>query len=236
MAEPVDAAVVHAPARAEVQWAEAELDSGRVRPRVRVWAYAAPAVVLGISQRPTPADVQRAAAAGIDLLARQSGGGAVLAGPWMLGASVVLPARHALVEPGIAASFRWLGLAWVRWLDELGVRAEAVDSAARARDDPLAWACFAALSWWEVACDGAKIVGLAQARRRHGVLFSSAVLLAPPPWHSLCSVLGRPAADADALAARTTSCGARLGRAVETDCAAQRLCVRLADAVAAAAA
>jgi hypothetical protein len=42
-------------------------------------------------------------------------------------------------------------------------------------------------------------------RRRAGVLLVGGLLLAPPPWALLCRVLGRPEADARALAARTTS-------------------------------
>ena len=59
-----------------------------------------------------------------------------------------------------------------------------------------------------------KIVGLAQARRRNGVLLASAVLLEPPPWALLCNVMNKPLAQAAALAGRTSSCARMLGQVI----------------------
>ncbi len=215
-------------------WIAATLGHPVVEPAVRVWAFSDPAVVLGCSQRPTPAMEKRAAAAGAHLCVRQSGGGAVLAGPWLLGASVLLPPRHPLVTASIPQSFRWFGLAHARWLQSIGIAAHAVTAAAAPDEPASSWACFARLSPWEVEAHGGKIVGLAQARRRNGIVFGSAVLLADPPWALLCEVLGEPRAHAKVLAARTSSCTRILGRAVAPEALAPSLLETLSAAICAA--
>jgi len=204
-------------------WIAAALSHPVVDPAVRVWAFSDPAVVLGCSQRPTSAMAQRAAAAGAHLCVRQTGGGAVLAGPWLLGASVLLPPRHPLVVASIPQSFRWFGLAHARWLQSIGIAAHAVTAAAAPDEPASSWACFARLSPWEVEADGGKIVGLAQARRRNGIVLGSAVLLAEPPWALLCEVLGEPRAHARVLASRTSSCARILGQPVAPDALARSL-------------
>lgn len=174
---------------------------------------------------------RRAIAAGVDLCARQTGGGAVLAGPWMLGASIVLPAVHPLVVASIPQSFRWLGRAHASWLQDIGVTAHAVPRLAVPLDPDLSWACFAHLSHWEAEAGGRKIVGLAQARRRTGVLFSAATLIAPPPWELLCDVLGAPRSQGAALARQTSSCQQLLGDITSPEALARSLFAHLAEAV-----
>jgi lipoate-protein ligase A len=181
-------------------------------PLVRLWRYDAPALVLGPAQRSDDGMEERARAAGAAVITRSTGGGAVLAGPWLLGLSVVLPPDHPQVRPSLRASYHWLGHALASWLAGLGVMARVIEAPERPPAD-LAWACFAGLSYGEVEADGRKIVGLAQARRRNGVLFSAGVLAGPTPWPLLCTLLGRPAAEADELARRTVSVEALLGAA-----------------------
>jgi lipoate-protein ligase A len=172
-------------------------------PAVRVWSYNAPAVVLGRAQRPDEAMLSRARGAGVAVVERPTGGGAVLAGPWLLGASVVLPPDHPRVTPSIPASYGWLSRAHAAWLRAAGIIAEP---APRPRDaGELGWACFAGQSHGELLVAGRKLVGLAQARRRAGVLFSAGTLLAAPPWDLLCEVMGQPPEQARALAEATIS-------------------------------
>ena len=204
------------------------------RPAVRVWAYPRPAVVLGRSGRPDAGIAARARDAGVDLCVRASGGGAVLAGPWLLSASVLLPPDHPLVLPSIARSFGWLGRAYCDWLEALGVRADAATGPDPRRDDPLAWACFAGLSYGEVAVDGRKLVGLSQARQRHGVLFASGLLVSPSPWPLLCTVMGRPAEHADAMARRTVTFAEASGSSAPATALAETLAQPLLDALCAA--
>jgi lipoate-protein ligase A len=204
-------AVCGATARQEQEWIAFALRGPVSEPALRVWTYRAPAVVLGCSGRSTAAMSDRATAAGADVCIRPTGGAAVLAGPWLLGTSVVLPPQHPVVIPSIPQSFRWFGLAHAAWLQSIGIYARAAPAPALSRGCALSWACFAGFSHWEVEAGGGKIVGLAQARRRNGVLFSSAVLIAPPPWELLCGVLGEPGANAALLAGCTSSCTQFLG-------------------------
>ena len=188
------------------------------RARWRVWLYRAPEIVLGCSQRALHDAVVQRAPAGTTVSVRPSGGGAVHAGPWMVGASVVLPPDHRLLGAGLVASYRWLGELHVRVLREAGIDAHAVEPSVarmagqgrmRAPDggsEALRWACFGALSPWEVVdASGRKHTGLAQQRRRTGVAYSAGTLVARSDWMALCQALDRPG-DAEALAARTIAC------------------------------
>jgi lipoate-protein ligase A len=212
--------IVHdATVSAEIAWSQATLAQPVEAVAVRLWRYRRPAVVLGPAQRADEAMSERARAAAVELAHRPAGGGAVLAGRWLLGAALVLPPGHRRVPASIPASYGWLGAVFVDWLAGLGIRGTAAPAPVRA-DPALAWSCFAGLSHGEVVVGGKKIVGLAQARRRNGTLYSSGVLVEPSPWELLCAVLGQPREQAAQLAATTTS--VQVEGAVDVDEAAQR--------------
>jgi len=103
------------------------------------------AVVLGCAQRATEEDRQRAAAAGVDLLIRPTGAGAVQVGPWSLGANIALAPGDPLAALPLSDSYRWLGLLFVQWLATAGIAARSypLSHAARASRP---WACFAGFS------------------------------------------------------------------------------------------
>lgn len=215
----------------EQRWHEALLERPVREPQLRLWTYRTPGVVFGCSQAALLARAQQGRA-GIELAQRRSGGGAVLTGPWMLSTSILLPSDHRLLAGGTVASYRWLGALIAGLLRDMNVPAHALapDEARRAPDDPtLSWACFGALSPWEVVVGRRKIVGLAQLRRRNGVLLTSGTLLARPDWEALCAVLDRPADDADALAHATTSCEEQLGAAPLVESFASELHQMLTD-------
>ena len=199
----VDAALFHASAAEEQAWLADALRDSIARPAIRVWIYSRTAVVLGRSAWEDAASAARARAAGVELCVRPSGGGAVLAGPWMMSASVVLPTAHPLAQPGIARSYAWLGSVHCDWLERVGITAHPATRPVVRRDDALAWACFAGLSYGEIAIRGRKMIGLSQARRRNAVLYSSGILLSPPPWEVLCDVAGQPREQALTLSNRT---------------------------------
>jgi lipoate-protein ligase A len=215
-ANPAGVCVESETADEEQHWAASMLLRPVLEPGVRVWTCARPAVVLGRAQRPDAYMALRAESDGIELCRRATGGGAVLAGPWLLGASVILPPGHPLVLPHIAESFRWFGQAHADWLHGLGINAKCVPSADVHIDQSLAWACFGNLSHWEVEADAGKIVGLSQARTRNGVLLSSAVLVGPPPWTLLCDVMGMGRGYVIMLSRRTASCAQLLGKLPST--------------------
>lgn len=142
---------------------------------------------------------------GGQVLLRATGGTAVLVGPWMLTASVALPARHRLLGIGLLEPHRRLGLALVRWLRRHRVEAR-VHPVGRAAPQGVEWACFAGVAPWEVCVRGRKIAGLAQARGAHAAVSSAGVLLQPVPWAPLCEALRQPEARARALAEGVASC------------------------------
>lgn len=206
---PVDAAE-------EQVWNDLQLATPVLAPAARLWRYPQPAIVLGRSQHALLASLDSRRHRVVE---RAAGGGAVLVGPWMLGASVVLPLAHPLLAGGsIADSYRWLGEVFVAALAQHGVRALAVPRAGvRKAPDDLAWACFAGMSPWEVSVDDRKLVGFAQRRNRQGVLLVAGALLSPVPWAMLCEALGRPAVQAQELASATIEASEVIGRSLPAD-------------------
>jgi len=193
--------------------------------------------VLGCSQRRLLADL--GTRADVEVLVRAAGGGAVLVGPWMLGVSALLPAAHPLAACDTVPSYRWLGECLAQSLQQVGIGASALSPErlrARRGERPAPapdWACFGGLSPWEVLVGERKIAGLAQVRRRHGVLLVAGVLLQPPPWTLLCDLLGRPIEEAQRLALATTSCAEERADA-EPEPLQAALCQALAEALQAA--
>lgn len=200
----------------EQDWNQRQLEQAANDPVWRLWGYQAPGLVLGCSQRNA---LGSGPAAAIEVVSRQAGGGAVLVGPWMLSASVVLPNAHALVPGNLVASYRWLGELYAALLQDLGIAAHAIaPEEARALQQTvpteLAWACYGGFSPWEVVVGQKKIVGLAQVRRRTGVLLVAGLLLDRPDWALLARAMDKPATHTALLEDGTTSCAQQLGRKV----------------------
>jgi lipoate---protein ligase len=201
----------------EQAWNAERLASPIREPQFRVWIYERSELVLGHAQAVARARTRVAAGPAVT---RESGGGAVLVGPWLVGLSIALPPHHPLVAPSIVDSYRWLGEVHVDALRRLGVDAVALspsDFRTRSADGPvdLRWACFGSLSPWEVVGRGGrKLVGLAQARRRTGVLLVAGTLTSTPDWTTLAELMGQPPLVVNRLAAVTTSCESELGRRV----------------------
>jgi lipoate-protein ligase A len=166
---------------------------------VRWYTASAPAMVLGLGawhHRQDVVDLARCQAAGVQLIARRAGGGAVLLDANMLCAAICVPLPDPRVPADLTASYHWLGEGLARALRQLGLAdVERVD-VAQARADVRALAartdapgrllldvCYGALSPHEVLVHrqpggpGSKIVGLAQVRRRHAALFQLGLLL-----------------------------------------------------------
>ena len=198
-------------------------------PRWRVWTYDLPAVVLGCSQRRLRDGVQQRLAGRAELLERDSGGGAVLEGPWLVSASVVLPHAHPWACDGLIDSYRRLAQLHVAALNEFGVAARALAprELPRANDSSairgVDWACFGGLSPWEVVdAQGRKLVGLAQRRRQTGVLLVAGTLIGVADWSLLCDAMGHPQ-DEPTLRRRTVSAEEIAGGEVEPGRFAWRL-------------
>lgn len=139
-----------------------------------------PALVLGSTQAEADVDAAACAAAGVAIVRRRSGGGAVLLEPGrVVWVDVVVPAGDRLWDADVGRAFLWLGWAWAAALESCGVEGP------RVHEGPLRggrWGskvCFAGLGPGEVVDGrGRKVVGLAQRRTRAGSLFQCAVPLA----------------------------------------------------------
>lgn len=152
-------------------------------PEPMVWILepTAPAVVLGSTEPEAHVLADRLAAAGIDLVRRRSGGGAVLVEPasstWV---DVVVPVGHTLWRDDVGVAMHWVGDLWARALADLGVEAE-VHRAGLLSTSWSPMVCFAGLGPGEVVDRrGRKLVGVSQRRTRAAARFQTVAYHAPP--------------------------------------------------------
>ncbi len=136
-----------------------------------------PAIVLGSTQADRVVDRSRAAAVGVEVVRRRSGGGAVLLRPGeVVWVDVLVPAGDALWQADVGLAFGWLGQAWAEALGSLGVSASVHEGAlVGGRWSELV--CFGGLGPGEVTVGGRKVVGISQRRTRAGALFQCAALV-----------------------------------------------------------
>ena len=187
---------------------------------MRICEATGPALVLGSAQPDTDVDRARAAAAGVDVVRRRSGGGAVLVEPGRLvWVEVTVPAGDPLWTDDVGHAFWWLGDAWARAIGDAEVHRGAL-----VRTDWSSRVCFAGLGPGEVRVGGRKVVGLAQRRSREGALFHCAALL---EWDAgrLLDLLALD--DAERAAARTELAGAAAGVGIGSEALVDRLLIAL---------
>jgi lipoate-protein ligase A len=163
-----------------------------------------PALVLGSAQRDDVVDGQACAEAGIEVVRRRSGGGAVLVVPGeLLWVDVLLPAGDPLWRADVGRAFHWLGDVWQAALADLGVGA-TVHRGPLQRTPWSPLVCFAGLGPGEVCLTGPatggtpKAVGISQRRTRTTARFQCAALLRWAPAE-LGRLLALPAEDRDHL-------------------------------------
>jgi lipoate---protein ligase len=139
--------------------------------RVTVLEVDRPALVLGSTQDDEVVDRAAVDAAGVELVRRRSGGGAVLLVPGdSLWVDVVVPRADPLWDDDVGRASWWLGRTWAGALADLGLRA-TVHEAALVRTRWSALVCFAGWGPGEVAIEGRKAVGVASRRTRAGARF-----------------------------------------------------------------
>ena len=176
-----------APAGLQVERALGMIAAGAPLPAL-CWYWAVePTLILGVFQPPEVINEAAAAARGVPLVRRRSGGTGVLAGPPLLSLDIALPPGHRLALPDVTESYHWLGRAWLATMEAIGVRGARLVSIAEVRAEPhrplrrlpdgpipdedlVRLACFGALSPYEVAIGPRKLVGFSQVRRRAGLL------------------------------------------------------------------
>jgi lipoate---protein ligase len=147
-------------------------------PTRAVWVHEVdrPALVLGSTQDDTTIDRGAAAALGIEVVRRHSGGGAVLLVPgevaWL---DVILPGGDALWEEDVSRASHWLGQVWRAALADLGVGGATVHDGALACGPLGRVVCFGAIGPGEVIVGVRKVVGISQRRTRVAARFQCAV-------------------------------------------------------------
>jgi lipoate-protein ligase A len=90
----------------ELAWLEERLAHPAAGLESQVVLYREPCVILGRSQLRLWDHGELRRRCGIDVIARTSGGGVVLAGPWMEGVSVVAADGHPLARCSLMESYR----------------------------------------------------------------------------------------------------------------------------------
>ena len=164
------------------------------RPTAWVLEVKEPALVLGSSQTTDDIDLERAAAIGVSVVKRRSGGAAVL----------LIPGEHVWIDVWVPSSARWWdddvnrGADWLAdvWIDALGAVGVADLAAHRGAMRRTRWSglvCFAGLGPGEVCAAGRKLVGVSQRRTREWARFQCVV---HRRWDAatMCSLLADPEA------------------------------------------
>jgi len=174
-----------------------------------------PALVLGSTQRTSVVDADACQRAGVPVVRRRSGGGAVLVQPGSpLWVDVVLPAGDPLWDRDVGQAFLWLGDVWLRALADVGVSASVHRGALR-RTRWSDLVCFAGLGPGELTTSGgAKVVGISQRRTREAARFQCAALLR---WEPAALVALLALADATRAEAAAELASAATGVAAEPD-------------------
>jgi len=166
-----------------------------------------PTLVLGSSQPADSIDAAAAAAQGVELVRRRSGGGAVLLLPgefvWL---DLVIPAGDPLWLDDVGQAMVWVGELWQRALASLGV-AGAVHHGSLVSSTWSRQVCFAGVGTGEVMAGSSKLVGISQRRTRTWARFQSMCHLQWRPEVAAALVASpRPPATALATAAAVVRC------------------------------
>lgn len=157
---------------------------------VGVWAITPdrPTVVAGSTQRDL-LDASLAAAAGLEVARRRSGGGVVLVDPaqsvWL---DVVLARRDTRVSDDVGRSFDWIGSVLSAALQAAGLDV-AAHRGPGSWDDLGRLVCFAGVGPGEcIDPAGRKVLGLSQRRTREQVRFQAIAYLDVPVDATLTAI------------------------------------------------
>jgi lipoate---protein ligase len=153
------------------------------KPVAVVQRFVGSALVLGSAQPEATVNLAACAAAGVDVVRRRSGGGAVLVEPGsVIWVDLVIGAADPLWSADVGRSTWWVGQAWADALRGAGLGDLGVWKGPMVRNAWSSLVCFAGLGPGEVVDEGRrKVVGISQRRTRHGALFQCACLLSWEP-------------------------------------------------------
>lgn len=135
-----------------------------------------PALVLGSGQPIEHIDVRACEQAGIEIVRRRSGGGAVLLEPDdVLWVDVLIPFGHPMWTPDVTSSAWWLGEMWHLALGSLGMVGTEVHRGPLRHTTWSRHVCFAGTGGGELTLGERKVVGISQRRTRAGVRLQCAL-------------------------------------------------------------
>jgi len=157
--------------------------AGTAPPTVRFFAWRPATISLGYGQPlDRRIDTEAAAALGVGLVRRPTGGSAILhEGPDLeLTYSVVAAADDFDGAADLLETYRWIGSALAAGINRVGAPVEMVPVQP---SDPTAMPtfCFARTGSYELEIGGLKVVGSAQRRQGAGFLQHGAVMLGAAP-------------------------------------------------------
>jgi lipoate-protein ligase A len=156
--------------------------TGRVARQVRVLTADRSALVLGSGQPESDVDIDAAAAAGVEVVRRRSGGGAVLVDSHSLvWVDVVIPGDDPVWDADVGRAAWWVGAAWAHAVEATAGGRATVWQGGMQRGPWSRRVCFAGVGPGEVCIEGQKAVGISQRRTRQGALFQTAALLSWDP-------------------------------------------------------
>lgn len=146
------------------------VSEGASPPTLRFYAWDPPTISIGYFQRlEREIDLGRVAEAGYDLVRRPTGGRTVLHDDEVTYGIIV---REAEFPGSVVETYRRISTGLVEGLRALGMEAGMV-AAQEAGHDPRehsSAACFDSPSWYEVVCQGKKVIGSAQTRKMGTIL------------------------------------------------------------------
>jgi lipoate-protein ligase A len=147
------------------------------RSSLRLYRWSGPWLSLGYGQRPGPERLAACTDAGVGVVRRVTGGGAVLHGGDL---TYAIAAPEAVLPPGLRATYQLIGAALRSALLALGIDAQSAPGAAAARRRG-SFDCFSEAAGDELCAGGRKLVGSAQRRARGGVLQHGSIRVFPDP-------------------------------------------------------
>jgi lipoate---protein ligase len=162
------------------------------------------ALVLGSSQPDEVVDHAACENAGVELVRRRSGGGAVLLVPGaVVWVDLLLPASDPRWDADVGRASWWVGEAWAGAVTAAGGPGGlVVHRGPMVRTEWSSLACFAGVGPGEVLDDrGRKVVGISQRRTREMARFQCSLHLQHQGWE-LASLLALGGGDRASLAAR----------------------------------
>ena len=139
------------------------------RPTLRLYAWQPECLSLGYSQSIQDVDLQKLQESGWGIVRRLTGGRAILHAD-ELTYSVIAPTDEPLVAGSLLESYNRIAGGLLAALDLLGLPVEINNHSPGLNTNSAGPVCFEMPSAYEITLKGKKLIGSAQARRKHGVL------------------------------------------------------------------